>query len=340
MKGTDLYAIGNALVDSEYEVSDTQLQALGVEKRHMTLIDAERRAYLEHGVQGQHSRHTGGGSAGNTVVAVSQLGGKAFYACRVADDALGHFYRDDLATNGVQSNLVDGLAATGQTGTCMVMVTPDAERSMSTFLGATSELEDSALREDAIRQAKVYYMEGYLAAQTGGLAAALKGRAIARAAGVKLATTLSDMSMINFCRAGLEAMVGGEDTGKLDYLFCNEEEALVWCDSKDIDTVCDRLAPRAATVCLTRGAKGCIVIEGEKRTAVEAAKVKAIDTNGAGDMFAGAFLFAVTQGYSHAQAARLANDCAGRVVAQYGNRLQPQELQQLRKDFEAANAKG
>jgi sugar/nucleoside kinase (ribokinase family) len=339
MANIDLYAIGNALVDSEYEVSDAQLQALGVEKRHMTLIDAERRATLEHGVQGQHSRHTGGGSAGNTVVALSQLGGKAYYACRVADDALGRFYRDDLAANGVQSNLVDGLAASGQTGTCMVMVTPDAERSMSTFLGVTSELEDSALREDAIRNAKVYYMEGYLAAQTGGLAAALKGRAIARAAGVKLATTLSDMSMINFCRPGLEAMVGGEDTGKLDYLFCNEEEAQVWCDAKDIETVCERLAPRAATVCLTRGAKGCIVIEGSQRTQVDAAKVKAIDTNGAGDMFAGAFLFAVTQGYSHAQAARLANDCAARVVAQYGNRLKPEELQQLRKDFEVAHAK-
>lgn len=338
MASIDLYAIGNALVDSEYEVSDAQLQALGVEKRHMTLIDAERRSYLEHGVQGKHSRHTGGGSAGNTVVALSQLGGKAFYACRVADDALGHFYRDDLAANGVQSNLVDGLASSGQTGTCMVMVTPDAERSMSTFLGATSELEDSALREDAIRNAKVYYMEGYLAAQTGGLAAAIKGRAIARAAGVKLATTLSDMSMINFCRAGLEAMVGSAETGTLDYLFCNEEEAQVWCDATDIDTVCERLAPRAATVCLTRGAKGCIVIEGGLRTTVDAVKVKAIDTNGAGDMFAGAFLFAVTQGYSHAQAARLANDCAGRVVAQYGNRLKPEELQQLRKDFEVANA--
>lgn len=339
MANIDLYAIGNALVDSEYEVTDAQLQALGVEKRHMTLIDAERRAALEHGVQGQHSRHTGGGSAGNTVVALSQLGGKAFYACRVADDALGRFYRDDLAANGVQSNLVDGLAQSGQTGTCMVMVTPDAERSMSTFLGATSELEDSALREDAIRNAKVYYMEGYLAAQTGGLAAALKGRAIARAAGVKLATTLSDMSMINFCRAGLEAMVGSEESGKLDYLFCNEEEAQVWCGVQDIDAVCERLSTLATTVCLTRSAKGCIVIECSQRTTVQAAQVKAIDTNGAGDMFAGAFLFAVTQGYTHAQAARLANDCAGRVVAQYGNRLKPQELQQLRKDFEAANAR-
>jgi sugar/nucleoside kinase (ribokinase family) len=338
MTDIDLYAIGNALVDSEYEVSDAQLQALGVEKRHMTLIDAERRAALENHVQDQHARLTGGGSAGNTVVAVAQLGGQSFYACRVADDTLGRFYCDDLRANGVQSNLEDGLAATGQTGTCMVMITPDAERSMSTFLGATSELDDSALREAAIRKAKIYYMEGYLSAQSGGLAAALKGRAIARAAGVKLATTLSDVSMINFCRSGLEALIGDASSGTLDYLFCNEEEAQVWCGAQDIDTVCERLRPLARTVCLTRGPKGCIVMEGEQRTAVEAVAVKAVDTNGAGDMFAGAFLFAVSRGHSPVAAARLANACAAQVVAQYGNRLTTGQLQHLLKQFEASQA--
>lgn len=326
MSQYDLYAIGNALVDSEYEVSDAQLNALGVEKRHMTLIDADRRAALLAGVQGLHARRTGGGSAGNTVVALAQLGGKAYYACRVADDELGAFYRDDLIANGVTSNLVDGLAATGQTGTCMVLVTPDAERSMSTYLGATSDLEDSALREAAIRSAKVYYMEGYLAAQTGGLAAALKGRAIAKAAGVQLASTLSDMSMINFCRAGLEAMVGGAEQGDLDYLFCNEEEAQVWCGSTDLPTIIAKIAKLARVVCLTRSAKGCIVIEAGTQTEVPAAKVKAVDTNGAGDMFAGAFLYAVTQGHTHAQAAWLANQAAGQVVSRYGNRLNATEV--------------
>ncbi|MEY2862176.1 MAG: hypothetical protein RL392_2634 [Pseudomonadota bacterium] len=326
MSQYDLYAIGNALVDSEYEVSDAQLNALGVEKRHMTLIDADRRAALLAGVQGQHARRTGGGSAGNTVVALAQLGGKAYYACRVADDELGAFYRDDLIANGVASNLVDGLAPTGQTGTCMVLVTPDAERSMSTFLGATSDLEDSALREAAIRSSKVYYMEGYLAAQTGGLAAALKGRAIAKEAGVLLASTLSDMSMINFCRAGLEAMVGGTEQGDLDYLFCNEEEAQVWCGSTDLTTIVAKIAKLARVVCLTRSAKGCIVIEAGTQTEVPAGKVKAVDTNGAGDMFAGAFLYAVTQGHTHAQAAWLANQAAGQVVSRYGNRLNAAEV--------------
>jgi sugar/nucleoside kinase (ribokinase family) len=336
MTSYDLYAIGNALVDSEYEVTDAQLQAMAVEKRHMTLIDAPRRSALLAGVQGLHARRSGGGSAGNTVVALAQLGGKAFYACRVADDELGRFYAQDLAANGVGSNLQDAPLANPAavaTGECMVMVTPDAERSMSTYLGATAELDHHALRPDVIRKARVYYMEGYLAAQPNALDAALQGRAIARAAGVKLASTLSDMSMINFCRPGLEAMLGNQSVGGLDYLFCNEEEAQTWCATKDMAAICQQVSQLASVVCLTRSAKGCVVLEGGQQTAVPAAAVKAIDTNGAGDMFAGAFLYAVTQGHSNAQAAWLANQAAGQVVSQYGNRLTLAAMQQIKVGF-------
>ena len=333
MSHYDLYAIGNALVDSEYEVTEAQLQGLGVEKRHMTLIDAERRAHLLAGVHGLHSRRTGGGSAGNTAVALAQLGGKAFYSCRVADDELGAFFHQDLLANGVATNLSHTQFPAGQTGICLVMVTPDAERSMSTFLGATADIDHTALQAKDIAKSKVYYMEGYLSASPTGLDAALQGRAIAKAAGVQLATTLSDMSMINFCRPGLEAMVGSND---LDYLFCNEEEAQVWCGSTDFDAIAKALSQLARVACLTRGAKGCVVIEGDQRTTVPAAEVQAVDTNGAGDMFAGAFLFAVTHGHSHARAARLANAAAATVVSQYGNRLTPALLQEIRQEFEAS----
>jgi len=214
----------------------------------------------------------------------------------------------------------------------MVMVTPDAERSMSTFLGATADIDHTSLHAKDIAKSKVYYMEGYLSASPTGLDAALKGRAIAKEAGVKLATTLSDMTMINFCRPGLEAMVGND----LDYLFCNEEEAQVWCGSKDLPTIVAHMSKLAKVVCLTRSAKGCLVIEGAQQTEVPAVKVQAIDTNGAGDMFAGAFLYAVTHGHSHAQAAALANRAAGQVVSQYGNRLTPEQLQGIRCEFEAA----
>ena len=327
-----LYAIGNALVDTEYEVSDELLAAMGVSKRHMTLIDAEQRTALHKHVQGLHARRTGGGSAGNTVVALAQLGGKAFYSCRVADDDLGAFYTQDLQANGVATNLTHTQAQPGQTGSCMVLVTPDAERTMCTFLGATSQLDRQALHPQDIAKSKIYYMEGYLAASPTGLEAALEGRKIARQHGVQTALTLSDVSMINFCRAGLEAMVGDG----LDYLFANEEEAQVWCASTDLQVILPQLQKLAKTVCLTRGPQGCIVLRGADMAHVPAVPTKAVDTNGAGDMFAGAFLYGVTHGMPQAQAAALANRAAATVVAQHGNRLTTDQLQGILREVGAA----
>ena len=317
MSHYDLYAIGNALVDSEYEVSDAQLKSMGVDKRHMTLIDTPRRAQLLEHVKALTPRQTGGGSAGNTVVALAQLGGKAFYSCKVAHDALGDFYVKDLQARGVDTNLNHTRAIDGQTGSCLVLVTPDAERSMCTFLGVSAELDDAALHPKDIEKSKIYYMEGYLAASPTGLAAALKGRQIAREAGVALALTLSDVSMIQFCKAGLDAMLGDG----VDYLFCNQEEAQVWCGSQDLNVVKETLKKLAKMVCLTRGPDGSEIITAQDSWHVPAEKVQAIDTNGAGDMFAGAFLYAITRGYSPDQAANLGNHAAAAVVSQHGNRL-------------------
>jgi len=327
-----LYAIGNALVDTEYEVSDELLAQMGVSKRHMTLIDAEQRTALHKHVEGLHARRTGGGSAGNTVVALAQLGGKAFYSCRVADDELGAFYAQDLQANGVATNLTHTQAQSGQTGSCMVLVTPDAERTMCTFLGATSQLDRQALHPQDIQRSKVYYMEGYLAASPSGLEAALEGLKVAKAHGVETALTLSDVSMINFCRAGLEAMIGDG----LDYLFANEEEAQVWCGSTDLEVILPQLQKLARTVCLTRGPKGCIVLRGADMAHVPAVPTQAVDTNGAGDMFAGAFLYGITHGMGQAQAAALANRAAAAVVSQHGNRLTADKLQAIAREVQPA----
>ena len=317
MSHYDIYAIGNALVDSEYEVSDALLQKMGVDKRHMTLIDTPRRAELLHHVKAITPRQTGGGSAGNTVVALAQLGGKAFYSCKVAHDDLGDFYVKDLQARGVDTNQNHTRTQDGKTGSCMVLVTPDAERSMCTFLGVSAELDDQALHPHDIAKSKIYYMEGYLAASPTGLSAALQGRKIAKDAGVALALTLSDVSMIQFCKAGLDAMLGEG----VDYLFCNQEEAQVWCGSEDLNVVKNKLQNLAKIVCLTRGPDGSEIITAEQTWHVPADKVKAIDTNGAGDMFAGAFLYAISRGYSPDKAANLGNHAAAAVVSQHGNRL-------------------
>ncbi len=322
-----LYAIGNALVDSEYDVSDDRLAQMGVSKRHMTLIDEAQRSALLAQVQDLRPRRTGGGSAGNTVVALSQLGGRGFYSCRVADDDLGAFYRDDLQAQGVASNLQHTQLHPGQTGTCLVLVTPDAERTMCTYLGATAALDPSALHPQDIARSQVYYMEGYLASSPTGLQAALQGLDLARQSGVRTALTLSDVSMIHFCRDGLQAMLGDG----VDLLFANEEEAQTWCGSQDLPTVLRGLAPLARTVCLTRGPKGALLIEGERLTEVAGVPAKAVDTNGAGDMFAGAYLYGITHGMPSAQAATLANHAAAAVVAQHGCRLTREHLQGLLK---------
>ncbi len=322
-----LYAIGNALVDSEYDVSDERLAQMGVSKRHMTLIDEAQRSALLAQVQDLRPRRTGGGSAGNTVVALSQLGGRGFYSCRVADDELGAFYRDDLQAQGVASNLQHTQLHPGQTGTCLVLVTPDAERTLSTYPGATAALDPSALHPQDIARSQVYYMEGYLASSPTGLQAALQGLDLARQSGVRTALTLSDVSMIHFCRDGLQAMLGDG----VDLLFANEEEAQTWCASQDLPTVLRGLAPLARTVCLTRGPKGCLVLRGSERTEVPAVPTQAVDTNGAGDMFAGAYLYGITHGMPSAQAATLANHAAAAVVAQHGCRLTREHLQGLLK---------
>jgi sugar/nucleoside kinase (ribokinase family) len=322
MTNYHLYAIGNALVDSEYEVSDAQLQAMGVDKRHMSLIDIPRRAELLDHVKTAQPRRTGGGSAGNTVVALAQLGGQAYYSCQVADDELGDFYAQDLQHWGVHTNLTHSRAKEGQTGSCMVLVTPDAERSMCTFLGVSAEINSTALQPDAIAKSSIYYMEGYLAASPSGLQAALDGRAMAVAAGVPLALTLSDVSMIQFCRAGLDALLGKG----VAYLFCNLEEAQVWCGTQDLPQIRQKLQDVAQTVCLTMGAQGCEILQLGQTLHVPANAVKAVDTNGAGDMFAGCFLYAMTHSHPVKQAATLANHAAALVVGQHGNRLTREQL--------------
>jgi sugar/nucleoside kinase (ribokinase family) len=300
MKNYHLYAIGNALVDSEFEVTDALLEQAGVAKRHMTLIDAPRRAELLALAGNRHGKQTGGGSAGNTVVAFAQFGGSAFYSCRVADDELGRFYSADLAGHGGDSNVHGGALADPAhevTGTCIVMITPDSERSMNTHLGATADLDASALSADALGRSEIYYMEGYLAASP----------------------------------TGLDAMVGDG----LDYLFCNEEEARVWLDLEDFDAVMAALAPLATVVCLTRGPQGSVIIDRGTPHAVAAPSIHAVDSNGAGDMFAGAFLYAVTHGHTLQQAAWLANHAAAAVVSQYGNRLDAQAIARLQSGFAA-----
>ena len=313
-----IYGLGAALVDTEIDVTDDDLANMGIDKGLMTLVDRSRQEEIMQNLEGHlvHSKQASGGSACNSIIAASYFGASTFYSCKVADDALGEFYMNDLRAAGVDADYSQK-SAEGLTGTCLVMITPDAERSMNTYLGISETLSTAELNETALADAEYLYMEGYLVTSPTGRAAAIRAREVAEQHGVKTALSFSDPGMVEFFRDGLQEMLGQG----VDMVFCNEEEALGWAQTRSLDEAIAALKQVAKTFAITLGAKGALVFDGSELIEVAPRQVKAVDTNGAGDMFAGAFLYAITSGKSFAEAGRLASVSAAEVVSHYGPRL-------------------
>jgi sugar/nucleoside kinase (ribokinase family) len=206
------------------------------------------------------------------------------------------------------------------------MITPDAERTMNTFLGVSAELDEAQLDAKAIAQSEYLYIEGYLVTSPSGKQAAIKAREIAEQQGVKTAISLSDPGMVEFFGEGLKEMIGQQ----VDLLFCNKDEALAWTQSNNIEDAAEKLKETAKSFAITLGKDGALVYDGNEISIVAGVEAKAIDTNGAGDMFAGAFLYAITHDQTFAQAATLANRAAAQVVSQYGPRLRPEQHADLK----------
>lgn len=326
-KKYDVYAIGNALVDMEYEVHDEFFNKHQIDKGLMTLVDEERQKYLLNSLGTAPRKQQCGGSAANTAIASAQLGAKTFYSCKVAKDPIGNFYFQDLQDNGVDSNLMHQDREDGITGKCLVLITPDAERTMNTFLGITSTISKTQVDPDAIRQSKYMYMEGYLVASPTGKEAAIHARRIAEAAGVKTALTFSDVNMVKFFNEGLREMIGEG----VDLLFCNETEACSFTNTDDIIVAREKLKTIARAFVITLGENGAVIFDGEKFIDIEPYPVEAVDSNGAGDMYAGAFLYAITHDKNFASAGRLASMAASKVVSQFGPRLKVEDLNEIKK---------
>jgi len=322
-----IYGIGNALVDIEYEVSPETLVDLGVDKGLMTLIELDRHHELYEQLSDQQGHRCSGGSAANTLIGAAQLGANNFYSCKVADDETGTFYMTDLQANGVSSNLNMHNRPAGVTGKCLVMITPDADRTMNTYLGITSEFSETELDMDAIAQSEYLYIEGYLAPAPDAQAAAVKARETAKAAGVKTALTLSDPNMVSFFKDGLLAMAGPD----LDLCFCNDAEAKLMFDTESMNDCIEGMKSLASRFAITLGADGALLYDGKETLTVPAKNVDAIDTNGAGDIYAGSFLYGITQGMSFGQCGELASAAAAKLVTQYGARLTLDEMQAARR---------
>jgi len=324
MKKYDVYGLGNALVDMEFEVEDGFLDLMRIEKGLMTLVDEEQQHRLIAHLDAFEGEKASGGSAANTLIAVAAMGGSAYYTCKVADDELGHFYLKDLIDAGVDTN-INGTHANGVTGKCLVMVTPDAERTMNTFLGISSELSINELHKEHIANSRYCYMEGYLVTSPSARAANIEARKTAEASGTKTALTFSDPGIVEFFSDELTETIGDG----IDMLFCNKAEALSYTRKESLDDAIEVIKTFAKNFTITMGPDGALIYDGKSLIEIAANPVKAIDTNGAGDMFAGAFLYGITHGYSYEDAGKLASLGSSCIVSQFGPRLSLDEYKAL-----------
>lgn len=328
-KKYDVYGIGNALVDIVTEVDNSFFEKNQVEKGVMTLVDEKRQHQLMKAIDMKKSRMSAGGSAANTMIGVNQFGGKSYYSCLVARDELGKFFLEDMKRNGVDTNLVYENCPEGHSGRCLVMTTPDADRTMNTFLGMSSFLSTDQINEEAIVNSTYVYLEGYLVASPKGTDALMEVKRMAEKNKVHTALTFSDPNMLRFFSKNFEQVVGAS----VDLLFCNEEEALMFSETDNITDAREKLKQAAKKFAITLGANGALIFDGDTFIEIEPYKVRALDTNGAGDMFAGAFLYGITHGHSYAEAGKIASLASSRVVSQFGPRLEPQQAQRVLKDL-------
>jgi len=329
MKKYDVYGLGNALVDIVTEVDNDFFQKNEIEKGVMTLVDEKRQHHLMKVIDMKKSKMACGGSAGNTVIAVSQFGGKSFYSCLVAKDDLGKFFLEDLKRNGVDTNLKYESLQDGITGKCLVMTTPDADRTMNTFLGVSSFFSPEHIDEEAIKQSAYIYLEGYLVTSPKGLEAMKEAKRIAEKNKVSTSLTLSDPNMVRYFSKQFDEVIGAS----VDLLFCNEEEALTLCGTDDMSVAREKLKQVAKRFAITLGANGALIYDGDTFIQIEPYKVRAVDSNGAGDMFAGAFLYGITNHHSFAEAGKLASLASSRIVSQFGPRLAPVQAAKVLSDL-------
>ncbi len=312
-----LFGIGNALLDTEYQVPEEFLAHNKVLKGRMTLIDSARRGELINSVSGTPDDVSAGGSVANAIYAAQGFGCRNFFAGVVANDDVGMAFIQELNHVGIDT-LPPRPTAHGDSGQCLIFVTPDGERSMNTSIGIADSFELSELPSPKIQSAELVYVEGYLASSRTGRDAARTVISRARDAGVRTCLTLADVSIVQNFKSALEYIVAPE----LDLVFCNVEEALAWCNVDTVEATYEPLLSIARLCVITLSEAGCIVLErGQSPLRVMGFPQSPLDSNGAGDMFAGAYLTGVVNGWKNDRCARFANLAASKIVTQIGARL-------------------
>ena len=311
---TDVLGVGNAIVDVLANADDRFLQENELTKGAMTLIDAGRAEALY--AKMTETRECSGGSAGNTMAGIASFGGRAAYIGKVKDDRLGRGFRDDIRKVGV--GYETSLASDGPpTGRCLVLVTPDAQRTMQTFLGASATLTPDDIDADAISAAQITYLEGYLWDPPPAMEAFIKAAGFAHAAGRQVALSLSDSFCVDRHREEFRRLIEEH----VDVVFANEDEILSLYQTSDFEEAAEALQGNCDVAAVTRGASGSVILAPDERLAVDAVTLgKVVDTTGAGDLFAAGFLFGLTRSRDLAECGRLGSLAAGEIIRHVGAR--------------------
>ena len=319
----DIVAIGDAIVDVIATCDDDFIAERGLQKGSMRLLDPDEADELYRAMG--PARETSGGSAANSMAGVAALGLSAGFVGQVADDQLGAIFAHDMRSLGVRFEtppLTDG----PPTGRCLILVTPDAQRTMNTSPGASHELTPEAIDEDMVRSAAVTFLEGYLWGPERPRAAMLRAAEIAHLAGRTVAFTLSESLCIPGRREGVQAMI---DAGAIDLLFANEDEVQHLTGSGDLEAAIEELSPKVATLVVTRGAAGSMALEDGQRAEIAAVPVeRVVDTTGAGDLFAAGFLAARCRGHGLQRCLEAGALAAAEIISHFGARPEA-DLKQL-----------
>ncbi|RAK67292.1 adenosine kinase [Phenylobacterium kunshanense] len=310
----DVAAIGNAIVDVIAPCTDAFLSDNGLTKGAMMLVDPDASAALYSKMA--QAVEASGGSAANTIAGLASFGGKGAFMGKVADDQLGRTFANDMRAIGARFEnkpLVGGPA----TAVSMINVTPDAQRTMCTYLGASVEFTDDDVEKDIVEAAKIVYLEGYLFDAEAARKAFAKAAALAHGSGRMIALTLSDSFVVERHRAALLGFIEGQ----VDLLFANEDELKSLFQTDDFDAALNALRPHVKIAAVTRSEKGSVIIDhGERLTVAVEPVEKVVDSTGAGDQYAAGFMFGLSRGRPLQQCGKLASLAAAEVISHYGPR--------------------
>ncbi len=310
----NVYGVGNAIMDLQLQCEDDFLDSIGVEKGIMTLVEEAQQKHVLDALAEHDVHQCSGGSAANTIVGIADFGGTSSYACKIGNDEFGRQYQAEMHELGVNLAVDSGI---GKTGNCVVLITPDAQRTMLTHLGVSSSLSAVDIDAETIGKAQYIYVEGYLFAGKSTKDAALKTIELAKQQQVKVALTVSDPFLIDMCRDQFRELI----ESSVDLLFCNEQEARALTGFDDPIECAREIHKHAGNVALTLGEKGSIIMHEGEVIPIEGIKANAVDTTGAGDMYAAGVLYGITNGHSWHQAGRLGSHAAAQIVSQLGARL-------------------